>query len=143
MHKKQTVNYQGPYPNEVPADVAKELAVDQNEMELKSKKLCLNCVPGLRGKDERQQFVIKVYGVLICQLAITVGFVTLTMVSDRTQEFMKEHKWLYWTAFAGTFTLIMFLFCFNFLVRKVPWNYLILFVFTLFDTYMIGSISIF
>ena len=87
--------------------------------------------------------MIKVYGILICQLAITVGFIALTMLSDRTQEFMKEHKWMYWVAFAGTFTLIMFLFCFNFLVRKVPWNYLILFVFTLLDTYMIGAITIF
>mmetsp|Transcript_21250 Transcript_21250/g.15559 ORF Transcript_21250/g.15559 Transcript_21250/m.15559 type:complete len:146 (+) Transcript_21250:447-884(+) len=65
------------------------------------------------------------------------------MASDKMQTFMKDHKWMFWLSFSCTFTLIMFLFCFNFLVRKVPWNYLVLFAFTLFDTYMIASISIF
>ena len=44
--------------------------------------LCLNCVPGLEGKEEKQKFIIKVYALLVMQLTITVGFVLITLLSE-------------------------------------------------------------
>jgi FtsH-binding integral membrane protein len=59
------------------------------------------------------------------------------------KQYMKTHSWLYWLAFAMTLTIIFFLFCFNLLVRKVPWNFIMLFLFTVFESYMVASICIF
>ena len=42
-----------------------------------------------------------------------------------------------------TILIVLFLFCFNFLVRKVPWNYGILFLFTFSNSYTVAGISIF
>ena len=50
------------------------------EKSVRKNKLCLNCVPGLKGKTNRQKFIIKVYGILTAQLAITFTFIFLTMV---------------------------------------------------------------
>ena len=41
------------YPNCVPSDVEKEIEKHEEEVELKNKSLCLNCLPGLRGKSEQ------------------------------------------------------------------------------------------
>ena len=50
-------------------------------------KLRLNCVPGLKGKTKRQQFIIKVYSLLTIELLITFGFILATMLIDSTFEF--------------------------------------------------------
>jgi hypothetical protein len=49
----------------VPSEVAEEIKRAEEENEERKKRLCLNCVPGLRGKVARQQFIIKVYSVLL------------------------------------------------------------------------------
>ncbi len=56
---------------------------------------------------------------------------------------MKSHTWLFWVAFAITITIMLFLFGCNVLVRKVPWNFIILIIFTTFESYLVASICIF
>lgn len=56
---------------------------------------------------------------------------------------MKAHRWLYWLSFGMTVTIACFLFCFNTLVRKVPWNLILVVVFTIFVSYLLASICIF
>jgi FtsH-binding integral membrane protein len=56
---------------------------------------------------------------------------------------MKGHSYLFWVAFGISFAIMLFLFGCNNLVRKVPYNYFILFIFTFFESYMIAAISIY
>jgi FtsH-binding integral membrane protein len=56
---------------------------------------------------------------------------------------MASHTWLFWVAFAVSITIMLFLFGCNILVRKVPWNFIILIIFTVFESYLIASICIF
>jgi FtsH-binding integral membrane protein len=56
---------------------------------------------------------------------------------------MKANQWLLWLSIAFIVATAMFLFCFNSLVRKVPQNYILLFVFTVFNSYMISALCIF
>jgi FtsH-binding integral membrane protein len=68
------------YPSGVPPEVLKELEKDRIEKTVKKNSLCLNCVPGLKGKTNRQKFILKVYGILTVELLITFAFIFLTMV---------------------------------------------------------------
>ena len=76
----------------VPSDVEKEIEdSSDNEVSLRVKSRC-EFLPGVGNKNERMQFIIKVYGILITQLGITVAFTLFTMLNERTREFMKEYK---------------------------------------------------
>lgn len=83
------------------------------------------------------------------QLAITFGFVLITLLVPSIlryfmflgiQTFMRNNRWLFWTCVGLTIGLSIAMFCFNRIARKVPINYICLFLFTLFSTYMIASI---
>jgi len=103
----------------------------------------LECVPGLQGKPERQKFIIKVYCILFVQILVTVGIVTLAVTSIELQEFMMKNTWLYWASFGCTFAVLISLMCCHKLARKVPINYILLFIFTVFESYMVSAITIF
>jgi FtsH-binding integral membrane protein len=49
--------------------------------EERADKAILNCIPALRGKTDRQNFVIKTYSIIFCMLFITVCF-TAGMVNN-------------------------------------------------------------
>lgn len=42
------------YPMEVPSDVEKEIELNNKAVEQKKKTLCMNFVPGFKGKIEKQ-----------------------------------------------------------------------------------------
>uniref|UniRef100_A0A1I8FQQ3 N-methyl-d-aspartate receptor glutamate-binding subunit n=1 Tax=Macrostomum lignano TaxID=282301 RepID=A0A1I8FQQ3_9PLAT len=81
----------------------------------------------------RKGFVRKVYGLLSLQLGITLAFVALFVFCEPVKEYSKHHPWLYivapgrhpggagWRAFRSTWCLLL--------------------VFTLCESYMLGSIS--
>ena len=71
-------NHSMAYPVDVPPEVKAELEEDQVEVKNEKEKLPLNCVPGLKGKTNRQKFIIKVYTLLTVELLITFGFVLAT-----------------------------------------------------------------
>ena len=56
---------------------------------------------------------------------------------------MSSHSWLFWTCLGITLTLCIVLFCFSKVARKVPLNYISLFVFTILTSYLLASICIF
>lgn len=66
----------------MPDEVLAEIEKDKIEKKTKKKKLILNCVPGLKGKTNKQKFVFKVYGILSLQLLITFTIVIITMTND-------------------------------------------------------------
>lgn len=53
---------------------------------------------------------------------------------------MRKNTWLYWLSLVMTLVIVLFLFCFHSLVVKVPYNYIIIFLFTLFNSYLLSAI---
>lgn len=56
---------------------------------------------------------------------------------------MQETRWLFWTSLGITLALAFALFCFSAVARKVPVNYILLFVFTFFNSYFMAGICIY
>ena len=65
-----------------PLEVQNEVVKEEMEEEVRKNSLCLNCIPGLHGKKEKQQFIVKVYGILMCMLLITVGVCLVIMLNE-------------------------------------------------------------
>ncbi len=65
----------------VPPEVLAQISKDSVEKKIRKKKMILNCVPGLKGKSNRQKFILKVYALLTLELIVTFGFVLITMLS--------------------------------------------------------------
>lgn len=105
--------------------------------------MLLNCVPGLKGKTDRQKFIIKVYSLLTMELFLTFGFIVVTFCIPAIQDFMKSSKWLFWTCIGITVFLCFAMFCFSNIARMVPINYALLLVFTCATSYLLASICIY
>ncbi len=102
---------------------------------------CLDCIPFLRGDDERQGFVRKVYALLFIQLAITTIFVAAAAGSSAFRNFIYDHMWLYLLTTIGAIVISLALFCFYSVFKRVPINYILLFTFTLFESYSVAAIT--
>lgn len=61
---------ENPYPTTVDNRIHGE--VRGEEARQKNKKRCLDCIPKLRGDDDQQNFVRKVFGILTVQILFTV-----------------------------------------------------------------------
>ena len=80
----------------------------------------------LKGDDERQGFVTKVFGILAFQMAITTLFVYF-IISDKDRlKFVKENIWVYVLCFIASIGIMYTLLCFRDIARKVPTNYILL-----------------
>lgn len=79
----------------------------------------------------------------MCQILITTLIVSLVMGCEPIREFMKAHTWMFWMCLALTTFTICFLFCYHKMVTKVPYNYIIVFIFTIFNSYLISGICMF
>eukprot|EP00347_Sterkiella_histriomuscorum_P008860 403343467 len=143
FYQQQQLNRQNnqQYPNQVPPEVQAELEAQQIENQRLKKRLCLNFVPGLEGKTNKQKFIIKVYSLLFMMLGVTFGFTLITLCIPSLQEFMRRERGLYWACVAITIALALGIFCLNKVARKVPINYICLGLYTLFNTYTIAAIS--
>lgn len=54
---------------------------------------------------------------------------------------MRSHMWIFWLSFGITIGLAFAMVCFNKLLRKVPINYILLFTFTIVESYLIASVT--
>jgi FtsH-binding integral membrane protein len=89
-------------------------------------------------KMMRLGFIRKVYGILSIQLAITVGFMSLAFI-ESFKLFLKSHMALFWIAMALSLVIIIPLVCFKQLARGFPQNYILLFLWTLCESYMLAT----
>jgi len=103
----------------------------------------LNCIPGLKGDNDRQGFVRKVYALLFIQLGITTIFVLAAVLSESFRDFMYRNMWLYLLSIAVVIAISFSLFCFYKSFQKVPNNYILLFIFTLAESYTVALITSF
>jgi FtsH-binding integral membrane protein len=90
----------------------------------------------------RLGFVRKVYGILSLQLLITSAFVTMTFIEDY-RLFFHQNIGIFYGCFALSLITIISLVCCNPLARIVPFNYILLFLFTICESYMVATIAAF
>lgn len=87
-------------------------------------------------------FIRKVYGILSIQLLITVAFVFSTF-EPRINLFMYNNLGLFYGALIFSLTILMSMICFPQLFRIVPTNYILLFVWTLCEGYLVATVASF
>lgn len=98
---------------------------------------------GFSNKEIRRVFVRKVYAILMVQLAITFGFIALFIYEPHVKLFVQRNLSAYIAAYVSFFVIYMALVCCESLRRSYPTNLILLFVFTLVMSYMVGVISSF
>ena len=88
----------------------------------------------------RMGFIRKVYGILAAQLVLTFGLVCLVFIPS-FMDFLKNNVStaliIFYVAMALSFVTLIPLACFKSLSRTVPINYILLFIFTLCEAYMV------
>ena len=77
----------------------------------------------------RNGFIRKVFGILVVQLALTIGGVALMLSSRRLIDYVQGSPALFWSAWGVTIIVLSALLCCEDLRRRYPLNYILLFVF--------------
>jgi len=79
--------------------------------EAKKGNCCLNCSPELKGKDDRQKFVIKVYGIVATMLAFTSACVAVACSSEERTAALVEYWYLLYIFLGAGFLLMIIIVC--------------------------------
>ncbi|KAL6267521.1 hypothetical protein P5V15_000595 [Pogonomyrmex californicus] len=90
-------------------------------------------------KTIRNGFIKKVYSILLCQLVITFGMISLFIYHDKTRMWVQRHTELFWISFAITIVLIICMACCTTVRRKAPMNFIFLFIFTLAEAFLLST----
>jgi FtsH-binding integral membrane protein len=88
----------------------------------------------------RLGFIRKVLGILGSQIFLTVLFCLLSMSSRSFLEFQMKNMAIFFICLIGSIVIPICLICFNSALRKVPHNYILLFTFTFFESYIVSFI---
>lgn len=100
---------------------------------------------GLVTKDNRIQFIRKVYGIITVQLLFTFGIVCVFVFVDSVKNFAKTETglWFYLASYIIFIVLLIIMSCFgrSGALRAYPANYIMLGLITMSMTYMLGMIS--
>jgi len=92
-------------------------------------------------KSVRLGFIRKVYAILTVQLTISLGFIALFIYTPAVKHFNEENPGMMIAAIVVTFIAVIALACCEGVRRKTPWNFVILGLFTLCESWMLGSIA--
>jgi hypothetical protein len=72
---------------------------------------------------------------------ITFGIVLIFALSDGSKGFARSNPWLMWVGFAGTIITIITLTCCGDMRRKFPHNFILLGIFTLAESLVLGILT--
>ncbi|XP_063725010.1 protein lifeguard 1-like [Symsagittifera roscoffensis] len=89
----------------------------------------------------RHGFIRKVYAILSVQLLVTLGFIALFVFVDDIRLYVEDQPWMLIVAMILTFVLLIALVCFESLRRQTPTNFILLGLFTLCESFLLGVIS--
>ncbi|KAJ9582264.1 hypothetical protein L9F63_003393 [Diploptera punctata] len=92
-------------------------------------------------KSIRRGFIRKVYGILMVQLSISLGFIAWFTFHIPTKQYVQHHTGLWWAAFAIMIVCLITMACCGDVRRKAPMNFIFLFIFTLAESFMLGLAS--
>lgn len=90
-------------------------------------------------KSIRRGFIRKVYSILMCQLMITMGMISLFLYHRPTKLWVQHHQEIFWICFAATFVLLICMACCSSVRRKAPMNYIFLFLFTIAEGFLLAT----
>ena len=93
--------------------------------------------------DIRINFIRKVYLILSSQLILTASMSTVAMYSVATQNFLINNIWLLVVSFVFNLVSCYALVCYKSCSRTVPNNYILLFVFTFTEAYLLMFVTAF
>lgn len=95
-------------------------------------------------KAVRHGFIRKVYGILTVQLSVTTAVAALIMKVGEplVKSNPREIMFLYYLSLAGTIGVMCVLCCAPGLMKTSPQNYIILFIFTLCESVLVGFITL-
>lgn len=93
----------------------------------------------------RHTFIIKVYTIVFIQLLASFGFVIAATVNDNIRNFVQSNGYMLWVSFGICIgTLIVMTCCCYKIVKHYPiYGYLLLFIFTIAQSYMLGMLASF
>ncbi|XP_069067740.1 protein lifeguard 1-like [Pleurodeles waltl] len=89
----------------------------------------------------RRAFIKKVYLTLAVQLVLTVGIICMFIYWKTLKDWVKDNSWFSYALFPVIFILIIVLACCDNARRKVPGNFILLGLFTVFEGLMLGAVS--
>ncbi|XP_065176468.1 protein lifeguard 1-like [Sycon ciliatum] len=92
-------------------------------------------------KSVRLGFIRKVYAILFVQLAVTFGFVILFSYVDSIQQYCEANAWMWGLALGLQIATLIALACCGQLRRKHPHNIILLGVFTLAESFLLGTFA--
>ncbi|XP_028049803.1 protein lifeguard 1 isoform X2 [Monomorium pharaonis] len=90
-------------------------------------------------KTIRNGFIRKVYSILMCQLVLTLGMISLFLYHEPTQRWVQRHTELFWISFVVTIVLIICMACCTNVRRKAPMNFIFLFLFTIAEAFLLAT----
>lgn len=97
----------------------------------------------LEGQKDRLQFIRKVYSILTLQILLTVFFISLVSFIDSYRNFMLHHRWIYIFTTVSALVLLCVMYCFKSVTRQLPYNYLLLTLFTLLKGVSLSAVCAF
>jgi len=98
---------------------------------------------GFEDKAVRRGFIKRVYSILMVQLVVTAGIISLFMFVESMNSFVKQNRWFMWTSWGVALVCIIILACCQSVRRTFPHNFIVLGVFTLCEGCMLGTITSF
>ncbi len=92
-------------------------------------------------REDRMNFVKKVYSILGFQLLFTAAAVIIPLADRDAYIWMRENVGLIIAAFVGQIVSSIALLCCRSVARKVPINYILLGIFTICEAYIVAFIA--
>ncbi|XP_038653829.1 protein lifeguard 1 isoform X2 [Scyliorhinus canicula] len=89
-----------------------------------------------------QAFIRKVYLTLTVQLLITIGLICMFLYWKTLNVWARKTYWFTYALFPALFVLIIILSCCGGFRRKTPWNFMLLFLFTIIEGLLLGAVSV-
>ncbi|XP_038223308.1 protein lifeguard 1-like isoform X3 [Zerene cesonia] len=86
----------------------------------------------------RKSFIRKVYSILMCQLLVTMAFITLFSFHEPTKLWVQRNTYTFWIAFAVMFVCLIVMSCCGDVRRQAPTNFIFLGLFTLAESFLLG-----
>ena len=117
------------------------MAEQEKQEKKEAQEAPLNFIGPLREDPERQRFVIKVYLIVFLQLLFTSLVTAYVVSSEVAKEWFRENYYYTYAAILFCLVLMCLLACCTSFVRKVPYNYVILALFTMGWTFMVAAFT--
>ncbi|XP_075789103.1 protein lifeguard 3 isoform X2 [Pelodiscus sinensis] len=92
-------------------------------------------------KGVRQGFIRKVYTIISVQLLVTVGIIAVFTFVTPVQMFVRRNFVVYYASYAVFLVTYLVLACCQGPRRRFPWNIILLSIFTLAMSFMMGAIT--